>query len=169
MAESGSKDDWDDLTEDELLKKLVPDPGSPNVNVLMGVLVGRGPDRKTLRIYTTLQLNQFVEVPADRILGVKRFPMGQIAVWIPSDLDVQVTTTNTVSGEFLKGSIQAGHGGAGGGATGLVSAVMRAATGGGGTSWGGCPTDLFGDPNCPIPSTSSPSLCGPNPPTGCRC
>lgn len=168
MADSEQRDDWEDLTDDELIKKLVPDPESPDVNVLVGVLIGRGSDQKTLRVYTTLQLNQFVEVPADRILGVKRFPMGQIVVWIPSDLDVQVTTTTKLSGEFLKGSIQSRYGGAGGGATGLVSALMQA-TGGGGTSWGGCLTDVWGDPNCPIPNTSSPPLCGPNPPTGCRC
>jgi hypothetical protein len=167
MAEEGRSEDWKDLADDELIGRLLPDPSSPNVNVLTGALVGRGPDGSTLRVYTTLQLNQFVEVPVDRILGVKRFPMGQIAVWIPGDLDVTVTTTNTVSGEFLKGSIQASRGQmAGGGLGGLVSAMIG--TGGGGTSFGGCPTDLPFDPSCPIPNTTSPPLCGPKP-TGCRC
>jgi hypothetical protein len=160
--------DWRELVDDELIKQLVPDPSSPDVNVLTGVLLGRGRDEKWLRVYTTLQLNQFVEVPVDRILGVKRFPMGQIAVWIPADVNVQVTTTTTLSGDFLKGSIQATHGAATTrGVGGLISALVG--TGGGGTSFGGCPTDLWGDPNCPIPNTSSPPLCGPNPPTGCRC
>ncbi len=165
MSEEEHRDDWKDLVDDDLIRRLIPDPDNPNVNVLTGVLVGRGRDQKTLRVYTTLQLNQFVEVPIDRILGVKRFPMGQVAVWIPGDLDVQVTTTNTLSGDFLKGSIQAAHGPSTGGVSGLVSAMLG--TGGGGTSFGGCPTDLF-DPSCPIPNTSSPPLCGPAP-TGCRC
>jgi uncharacterized membrane protein len=166
MADSGGQmDDWSELADDELISKLVPDPGNPNVNVLTGVLLGRGRDDKWLRIYTTLQLNQFVEVPVDSILGVKRFPMGQIAVWIPADVDVQVTTTRTLSGDFLKGSIQATHGGAMGGVGGLISAMVG--TGGGGTSWGGCVTD-FASPDCPIPTTSSPPLCNPSP-TGCRC
>lgn len=159
-------DDWKDLADDELIKRLLPDPDSPNVNVLMGMLIGRGRDDSTLRVYTTLQLNQFIEVPADRILGVKRLPMGQIAVWIPGDLDVRVTTTSTLSGEFLRGSIQAAHGRAGGGLGNLVSAMIGG--GGGGTSFGGCPTDLPFDPSCPIPNTTSPPLCGRNP-TGCRC
>jgi hypothetical protein len=166
MADTGGKNDWENLTDDELIRKLVPDPSSPDVSVLVGTLIGRGTDAKTLRLYTTLQLNQFVEIPADRILGVKRFPMGQIAVWIPGDLNVRVTTTNSLSGEFLRGSIQAGYGRAGGGVASLISAMVG---GSGGTSWGGCPTDLPGDPSCPIPTTSSPPLCGPNPPTGCRC
>jgi hypothetical protein len=166
MTEEGRRDDWKDLADDELIGRLLPDPDSPNVNVLMGMLIGRGTDDSTLRVYTTLQLNQFVEVPADRILGVKRFPMGQVAVWIPGDLDVQVTTTKTLSGEFLKGNIQATHGGATGGIGNLVAAMVG--TGGGGTSFGGCPTDLPFDPNCPIPNTTSPPLCGPRP-TGCRC
>jgi hypothetical protein len=167
MAEGRQKDEWEDLTEDELIKKLVPDPDSPDVNVLVGVLVGRGRDANTLRLYTTLQLNQFLELPADRILGVKRFPNGQVAVWVPGDLKIQVTTTTTVSGEYLRGSIQAAYGRAGGGVGSVIAAMLG--PGGGGTSWGGCPTDLPGDPSCPIPTTSSPPLCGPNPPTGCRC
>jgi hypothetical protein len=164
MAESGRSDDWQDLSEDELIKKLVPDPDSPDVNVLVGVLIGRGRDEKTLRVYTTLRLNQFIEVPVDQILGVKRFPMGQIAVWIPSDLNVRMTTTRSLSGEFLQGSIQGAHGRAGGGVSGLISAMVG--TGGGGTSFGGCPSDIFGDPNCP---TGAPPVCPQTPPTGCNC
>ena len=134
--------------------------------MLVGTLIGRGPDRKTLRVYTTLQLNQFCEIPADRILGVKRFPMGQIAVWIPGDLDVQVTTTNTLSGEFLKGSIQSSYGRAGGGVGNVIAAMVGG--GSGGTSYGGCQSDWL-DPNCPFPPpNTSPGLC-PSPPTGCRC
>ena len=90
MAEKRQMDDWKDLTEDDLIKQLIPDPNSPDVNVLMGILIGRGRDAKTLRVYTTLQLNQFFEIPTDRILGVKRFPLGQIVVWIPGDLKVQL-------------------------------------------------------------------------------
>jgi hypothetical protein len=168
MTERKQMDDWKDLTEDELISHLIPDPNNPDLNVLVGLLIGKGSDEKTLRVYTTLQLNQFFQLPTDRILGVKRFPMGQIAVWIPGDLKVQLTTTNTLSGDFLKGSILAAHAPRGRGISGLISA-MAGAVGGGGTSWGGCPTDLPGDPNCPIPTTTSPPLCGPNPPTGCRC
>jgi hypothetical protein len=166
MAEGRQTDDWRNLTEDDLIRQLIPDPNRPDVNALTGILIGRGRDATMLRVYTTLQLNQFFEVPTDRILGVKRFPMGQIAVWIPGDLKVQLTTTNTLSGDFLKGSIQAAYARRAGGVSGLISALVGT---GGGTSWGGCPTDLPGDPSCPIPTTTSPPLCGPNPPTGCRC
>jgi len=169
MAEKQPMDDWKNLTEDDLIKQLIPDPNNHDIpNVLVGLMMGKGSDAKTIRVYTTLQLNQFFQIPADKILGVKRYPMGQIAVWIPGDLRVQLTTSHTLSGDFLKGSIQAAHGRrGGGGVSGLVSAMIG--TGGGGTSFGGCPTDLPFDPSCPIPTTTSPPLCGPNPPTGCRC
>jgi hypothetical protein len=166
MSEEGRMDDWKDLADDELVERLLPDPDSPNVNVLMGMLIGRGRDDSTLRVYTTLQLDQFIEVPADRILGVKRLPTGQIAVWIPGDLDVRVTTTSTLSGEFLKGSIQAAHGHSGGGLGNLVSAMIGLEGGAGGTSFGGCFTD-HATLGCPIATTRSPPLCGR--PTGCHC
>jgi hypothetical protein len=155
-----------ELEDDELLDRLLPDLNRADLNVLTGVFLGKAPDAKSVRVYTSLELNQYFQVPRDKVLGVKRFPSGRIAVWIPGDLRTQLITTNAIPGDFLKGGIQSAYRGRPGGGRGLESVAARVS---GGTSWGGCPTDLPGDPSCPIPTTTSPPLCGPGPSTGCSC
>ncbi len=170
MTEKNAND-WKNLTEDDLISQIMPDPNNPDVNVLAGLFLGKDTNESTLRFYTTLQLNQYFQIPKDKILGVKRFPSGQIVIWLPGDLKVQLTTSTTMSGDYLKGNLQSAYSnraGVGMGITQLFRAFAPTG-GGGGTSWAGCPSDLPGDPNCPIPNTSSPPLCGPNPPSGCRC
>jgi hypothetical protein len=164
-----SNDDRDkpkkELEDDDLLDRLMPDPNNPDLNVLVGVFLGRAPDAKSARLYTSLRLNQYFQVPRDKVLGAKRFPSGRIAIWIPGDLRAQLVTSNSLPGDFLKGGIQSAFRGRAGGTGSLGS--LAAMVGGGGTSWGGCPTDLPFDPDCPIVTTTSPSLCGPS--TGCSC
>jgi hypothetical protein len=172
MPQKMQLDDWKHLTEDDLINQLIPDPNNPDLNVLVGVLLGKDTNEKLIRVYTTLRLDQYFLVPKDRILGAKRFPSSQIIIWIPGDVKVQHLCNTTLSGDFLKGSLQSAYArraGGGGGISGLGSALAAMVGNGGGTSWGGCPTDLPFDPSCPIPTTTSPPLCGPNPPTGCRC
>jgi len=168
MLEQESND-WKKMTEDNLIGQLVPDPNNPDVNVLSGILLGKGTDEKTVRLYTNLQLNQYFQIASDKILGAKRFHSGRIVIWIPADLKVQLITSNTISGDYLKGSIQNTYSKRAGTGNPLSQVLAAFAQGGGGTSWGGCPSDLPGDPSCPIPTTSSPPLCGPNPPSGCGC
>jgi hypothetical protein len=167
MPEKMQLEDWKSLTEDALISQLAAGP-NPDLNVLVGVLLGNDTNEKLIRVYTSLRLDQFFLVPKDKILGAKRFPSGLIALWIPGDLRIQQVCSTTLSGDFLKGGVQAAYARRGSGAVGGLGSVLSA-IGGGGTSWGGCPTDLPFDPSCPIPTTTSPPLCGPNPPTGCRC
>jgi hypothetical protein len=64
----------------DLINQLVPDPSNPDVNVLTGVFLGRGEDDKTVRVYTSVRLTEYFQIPKAKILGVKRFPTGQLAV-----------------------------------------------------------------------------------------
>ena len=111
------------LEEDDLINNLIPDPDSPDVNVLVGAFLGRGSDEKSIRVYTTVRLDAYFQVPKDKVLGVKRFATGQIAVWIPADLKLQAVASCSLSGDFLKGSIQSAFSGRGTG--GLRSSVAR--------------------------------------------
>lgn len=170
MAENIQDSDWKNLAEDDFINKLIPDPKNTDINVITGVFLGKGTDAKVVRLYTTLQLNQYMQIPIDKILGAKRFPSGQIVIWIPGDLKVQVITTATLSGDFLKGNLQSSFSGQGGGLSGISQLLARAAGGGGGsnTFFAGCRTDVAdpgGDPTCTLASSC---FCPP-PPSGCRC
>jgi hypothetical protein len=152
------------LEEDDLINKLIPDPNNPDVSVLVGAFLGRGTDEKSIRLYTTVRLDQYFQVPKDKVLGVKRFSSGQIAVWIPGDLRVQAVTSSTLSGDFLKGSIQSAFSMRGGGGLGSAAAIL---------SRQAPPPSAFGGPFCStdIPDPTNP-ICGltqagcPSPP-GC--
>ena len=153
------------LEDDELLDQLLPDLDRSDVNPLAGVFVGKGASANTIRLYTTLTLDQYFQLPRDKVLGIKRYPSGRVVLWVPTDLRVQLVKSDTLPGDFLKGATQ--------------SALSRRSVGGsglrrlfaagpiGGTSWGGCRTDFpdpSGDPTCTL-------ICTPPepPPTGCSC
>jgi hypothetical protein len=151
MSEKNEYSDRKGLEEDDLIKQLIPDPNNPDVNVLVGAFLGRGTDEKTIRLYTTLKLDQYFQLPKDKVLGVKRFSTGEIVVWIPGDLRVLATTSNTLSGDFLKGSIQSSFSRRGGGGLGSLIARLNQAP----------PPSAFGGPFCKtdIPDPSDPT-CG---------
>jgi hypothetical protein len=98
-----------DTDDDELLKKIAPDGGNPNAVVLTGVFLGRGVDANTMRLYTAMDLSQYFQLPKDKVLAVKRMPQGQVIVWVPRDLKVQLVASQTMTAEFLKGSIQSAY------------------------------------------------------------
>lgn len=162
--------DWKSLTDDDLITQLMPDPNNPDINVVVGVFLGSDLNEKMVRLYTTLQLNQYFQIPKDKILGAKRFPSERIAIWIPGDLKIQLTTSNTLSGDFLKGNFLSAYSrGARTAGLGSVLTAMLAAGPGGGTSFfPGCQSNDT-EPVCH--DTLSPNLCNPQPPlpTGCRC
>jgi len=155
--------DWKNLTDDELISQLMPDPNNPDVNVVFGIFLGKDTNEKLIRLYTTLQLNQYFQIPKDKILGVKRFPSDRIALWIPGDLKVQLTATASLSGDFLKGSIQAARSASGNRGT-TINSILAAMVGNGGGV-----TDFF--PGCVSNSGTPDPFCQPppTPPTGCGC
>jgi hypothetical protein len=94
--------------DDEFLKGILPESGSPNVSVLSGVFLGSGTG-DTYRLYTALDLSQYFEIPKDKVLGIKRRPAGQVLVWVPKDLRVHMVASQSMTAEFLRGSIQAAY------------------------------------------------------------
>ena len=107
MSEMNQENIQPDMEDDEFLKKILPESGSPEVSVLTGVFLGRGTDKNTLRLYTAMNLSTYFQVPKDKVLAIKRMPEGQVMIWVPRDLNVQVITSQSMPAEFLKGSIQA--------------------------------------------------------------
>ncbi len=158
-------DDRQHFDEDDLIEHLVPDLDHPDVLPISGVFIGKGSTAETIRLYTTIQLNQYFQVPRDKVLGVKRFASGVVVIWVPADLRVQLLHSDTLSGDFLKGSIQAEAGSRLGGVRRLFAPAQNG--GGGGFSRSPfCQTDVV-DPGNPI-CTLSPG-CGQPTPTGCSC
>jgi hypothetical protein len=150
MAEKRQDPTKTDSEATDLLNRLVPDPSNPDVNVLTGVFLGRAEDDRSARLYTTVRLTQYFQLPKDKILGVKRFPTGQLAVWIPGDLRVQVVTSNSFSGDFLKGNIQAAFAKRGAGGLGAAARLSQQGPDGASAFPGPfCTTDIP-DPTNPI-------------------
>jgi hypothetical protein len=109
MSEMDQDKARQDMGDDELLKGIVVEPGNPDVVVLTGVFLGRGVEANMLRLYTAMDLSQYFQLPKDKVLGVKRMPQGQVLVWVPRDLRVQLVASQTMAAEFLKGSIQSAY------------------------------------------------------------
>jgi len=153
--------DWKSLTDDDLISQLMPDPNNPDVNVIFGIFLGKDTNEKFVRLYTSLQLNQYFQIPKDKILGVKRFPSDRIALWIPGDQKVQLTTTSSLSGDFLKGNIQSALSANGNIGT-TINSVLAAMSGGGNGV-----TDFYR--GCISNSGTPDPFCTHPPPTGCGC
>jgi hypothetical protein len=94
------------MEDEEFLGRIMSEGGNPNVTVLGGVFLGRGAEGNSLRLYTTLSLSSYYQLPKDQVLGIKRRPDGQVFVWVPSDLKVQIVSTQSMTAELLNGSIQ---------------------------------------------------------------
>lgn len=140
------------LEEDDFIKRVLPDMDNPDLNVLSGMFLGKGADEKNVRLYTTLELNQYFQIPKDKILGLKRFPSGRIAIWIPGDLRLQLITSSTLSGDFLKGGIQSAYSKSGmpGGLNSIARSLAR-------QNQGGFSRDPFCRTNAPDPDNP---ICG---------
>jgi hypothetical protein len=103
-----------DFSEDELPKKLVPDPKqSPNFRIFKGYL-GKSARAGCWRLYTNAQLDDYFEIEAKDILhheslASKDNPLGGTVCWVKSDAEIVHTRTNKSSAqaEFLRGAITA--------------------------------------------------------------
>lgn len=101
-----------DLREDELVSKLVPDPTQQAGVVVLSGFLGRSPREGFQRLYTSPQLDAFVEIPADAIvhrltLTPDQSAYGGTTVWLRAGTQVTYTrTTSTqLQAEFLQGPI----------------------------------------------------------------
>jgi hypothetical protein len=100
------------LTEDDLIERLAPDPGSlPDVRLVSGWL-GRSTRSDRWRLYVTPELNRFVEfsqaeVVHHRRLTISEVSLGGTLVWIRRDANVMETQTGPRQGQasFLNGDL----------------------------------------------------------------
>ena len=105
MAEQASSPD---LHQDPLVAKLVEDvnAGPPDVVVLQGYL---GDDTRPdmWRLYTTPELDSYVELPKTEILHHQEEREGGISVWVRKDLRLTVCVLEPAHtyAEFLTGPI----------------------------------------------------------------
>ena len=130
-----------DMSQDEVVRALVPDPtDAPDSKMFVG-LVGASPNENFVRLYLSTELKDFLEFRQSDVLFSKSLetpenPLGGTAVWIRGDASVEVTrrAPEDTENEFLTGQITArylrvsaasvGSGtgaGGGGGAGGLKS------------------------------------------------
>lgn len=106
--ESGSKN----LVEEEFIQKLVPDPSQPpDVGLLTGYL-GKSSRPGHSRLYLTLELSSYVDIPDADILHTQSLKndgnlLGGTLVWVNRDADLKSTTTTgrEMQADFLRGSI----------------------------------------------------------------
>ena len=100
------------LVEDSLISSLVPDPADvPNVRMYVGLL-GKSSKPDYWRLYTSPQLNEFVEVREEDILHAEQIDGALLhgtAVWIKADaklirtqVGAQQVQTNFLSGDIAR-------------------------------------------------------------------
>jgi hypothetical protein len=97
-----------ELSQDALVEALVSDPDDvPDVVMLQGYL-GRGGVEGTWRLYFTPDLDDYVDIPADKILHRRRLPDDRgTMIWVPKGLMLEHkrVTSEDVQAEFLAGPI----------------------------------------------------------------
>jgi len=108
MSES---EDRPELSQDALVEALVPDPDHlPDVIMLQGFL-GRGGAEGAWRLYFTQDLDDYVDIPADKIVHSRRLPEDRgTMVWVPKGLVLEHKriASEDVQAEFLAGPISSG-------------------------------------------------------------
>jgi hypothetical protein len=152
MSQEYNDDDLErELKDDGLVDRLVPDPGNPDVTVLRSTFIGKGTRDDVLRIYTSMDFSEYFEVPKDKVLGAKRYPSGRLIVWLPSDVQVRMTRSKSMSAEYLKGSIQASYlrRSQGSGLSRTLRAMVGPEDPGGSYDPPFCKTDHFDPQECP--------------------
>lgn len=106
---SGDKAAW---AEDDLISKLVTDPGQvPETQTLSGY-VGRSDRPGYWRLYLSAELDEFVECREDDVLHTEKSsadqgPLGNTMVWIKRDARLlhSQPTSRPAQGDFLVGDI----------------------------------------------------------------
>lgn len=101
-----------DLTQDEIIARLVPNPAdSPDVIAMVGFL-GKSPKPKFWRLYQTLDLKDYLELAEDDIvqsqsLKSERQPLGGTVIWVRSGARLQHSRSESrlAEAEFMQGDI----------------------------------------------------------------
>jgi hypothetical protein len=98
--------------QDKLIQQLVRDAKDvPDLRVLIGLL-GNSSKPKHIRLYTRLDLSEWLEIPESGVVHVTSTanndnPLGRTVVWVKRDTNVQSTRTTSreAQADFMKGSV----------------------------------------------------------------
>jgi hypothetical protein len=116
MSEQSKSDNPEkrDLREDELVRRLRPDPAQPRPLTVLSGFLGRAPRNGYWRLFLTSKLDEYVEIAEDDIVSSKTTPesassLGGTTVWVQPNASLQYTrvTSREIQAEFLTGSITA--------------------------------------------------------------
>ena len=130
MADQANPDNSEghqELRQDELVDKLMPDPSQPQPLTVISGFLGRSQQAGHWRLYLTPTLDEYVEIPEEdivhnQLLGPEQSIFGGTMVWVRSASPLQYsrTTSRQIQAEFLQGPITTGFSA---GATGFQAAM----------------------------------------------
>jgi hypothetical protein len=104
--------DRPELSQDALVEALVPDPGSLADVVMLHGYLGKSAAEGSWRLYLTPDLDEYVEIPADKILHHRKLSEDRgTMVWVPRGLALQhkQVRSEEVQAGFLAGPIASQH------------------------------------------------------------
>lgn len=118
MADQANPDNPEgqqELRQDELVDRLMPDPSQPQSLTVLSGFLGQSPQEGHWRLYLTLTLDKYVEIPEEDIvhsqsLGPEQSAVGGTIIWVRSTSPLQYTriTSHQIQAEFLQGAITRG-------------------------------------------------------------
>lgn len=112
-----------DISEDEVVARIVSDPNNPDVKRVTGFALGKSSRDGYWRLYLNVDLSHYLEFEKSATLHAKQFREGRTVVWLKSGTRVIETKARSAPVDFLEGEISRGF------ARGFsgVSMVMNAA------------------------------------------
>lgn len=100
--------DRPELSQDALVEALVPDPDHLAEVIMLHGYLGKSAVEGSWRLYLTPALDEYVEIPEDKILHHRRLAEDRgTMVWVPRGLALQhkQIRSEEVQAEFLAGPI----------------------------------------------------------------
>jgi hypothetical protein len=116
--------DWDEAEIPEGVTE-----GYPDAAPFFGVRAGPSPRSGYVRLYLTLDLRQYCEVPREKVRGLTKTASGRRVLWIERDARVDFGGVTSRSVEFLEGDLQRRFQRRTVGMAGLVGVAARAVGG----------------------------------------
>ena len=147
-SEEEPRDSHEGLSEDPIVRRLVPDPSQPPPpNVALEGLLGRSIREGYWRLYFSSGLERYAEFKEEDVLHSEKIPQEQLPfaglqatkVWVRHDAEVEYTRAESrrVQAEFLQGGLAAGLSGL---ARSRAQVLLPQMPGYKGPSIEGCPT-----------------------------
>jgi hypothetical protein len=101
-------------SHDNFVDRLVPDPSDvPDLRAISG-FPGRSSRPKHVRVYLTLELSDYVEIPQDGVvhkesLQTPERPLGGVIVWVKREAKIHRvrSASREAQADFLRGSVAA--------------------------------------------------------------